>query len=61
MWSALAYDAISGSPMKKKEAQPPVVEAGDKPFDDVMRQLLRAKPQHKHAAKKAPAKKTAKR
>jgi hypothetical protein len=29
-------------------------------FDDVMRQLLRAKPQHKVAKKKAPAKKVAK-
>lgn len=45
--------------MNKKDAK--VTGKADKSFDDVLRQLLRAKPQHKPAKKKTPAKKTARR
>jgi len=45
--------------MKKESAK--VAGKADKSFDDILRQLLRAKPQHKTTKKKAPAKKTAKR
>lgn len=41
----------------KQSPKPKEDEAA--PFDDVLRQLLRAPPQHKVAAKKAPAKKKA--
>lgn len=47
--------------MTKMPATKAPVTSDELPFDDVLRQLLRAKPQHKVAKKKAPAKKTAKR